>query len=219
MQSRSDMDNPARVTAAVLGVVLIAATIPYFIFSGGGEGATTYTVSWNQATAGSGSQGIAATPAGGPTPQELDVPVRDQRVSNATVEIENCNDTAVNPVQADAVLTFTLLYENSTAKDADGQDISGQATCDSPGPFTFELGGHPDVGSTDADSTAQALENAYGRSGNRTGTYTVQFSWMRPAGSGPPLPLPGQAVFTGTVALEIQSWRATANQQGQEAPR
>lgn len=214
MPSRADMDRPATVTAALLGVLLIAATIPYFVFGGGGGG-ITYDIAWSQTSAASGTDAIG--PSG---QQEFDVLVGDQRVSNATIEIGACADSAQNPLQADAVLTFTLQYENATAKDSSGQDITGQATCDSPGPFRFELGDHPDVGSVQAGSADEAEAKAYGTSGNRTGTYTLQYSWSRPAGTVPPLPLPvGQPLFTGNVVLEIESWRATANEQGPEAPR
>lgn len=215
MPSRADMDRPAMVTAAILGFVLILVTIPYFAFGGGGGGSATYDITWSQASA-----GAATAPVGSGSEQSISVVVRDQRVSNATIEVAACADSAQAPLQEDAVLSYTLLYENETANDASGQAIEGQITVDDCGPFTFALGGHPDVGSTDADSMDQAMENAYGDSGNRTGTYTLRFSWDRPDGQVPPLPVPvGQPVFSGTVELEIQSWRATANEQGQEVPR
>lgn len=215
MSSRADMDRPASVTAAILGVLLIAITIPYFAFGGGGGGAT-YGITWSEVPAGSSDAAIG--PAG--TPQSSSVAVRDQLVSNVTVEIVGCADTAQQPVQQDAVLTYTLLYENETAEDSSGQAIEGQATCDSPGPFAFEVAGHPDVGSVDAGSADAAVDEAFRDASNRTGTYQLQFSWSRPAGQVPPLPLPvGQPAFTGTVSLGLESWRATANEQVPEAPR
>jgi hypothetical protein len=209
------MDRPATVTAAILGVVLIGITVPYFAFGGGGGAGATYNISWSQTTAATGTM-----PVGTGSQQSLPVVVRDQHVSNVTIEIAGCADSAQNPIQADAVLTYTLQFENATAKDADGQDITGQATCASAGPFTFELGGHPEVGSVKATSDGEAVKKAWSGATNTTGTYTLQFSWSRPPGTIPPLPLPvGQPVFTGTMGLEVQSWRATANAPDQEAPR
>ena len=214
MSSRADMDRPARVTAAILGIVLIVVTIPYFVFGGGGGGAT-YDITWTEVQAGSSDVGI------GPqnTPQEANVAVRDQLISNVTIQIVGCADTA-NPLQQPATMTYTLLYENETAQDADGQPIEGTASCSLAGPFRFQVADHPDIGSVEADSADAAVDEAFRGGGNRTGTYTLQFSWSRPSGPVPPLPLPvGQPAFTGTVSLELESWRATANEQGQEAPR
>ena len=215
MSSRADMDRPASVTAAILGVVLIAITIPYFAFGGGGGGAT-YDITWTEVSYGSADTAIG--PAN--TPQTLPVAVRDQLVSNVTIEITVCADSAQAPLQQDAVLTYTLLWENETAEDSDGNPIEGQATCDSAGPFRFEVAGHPDIGSVQADSQDAAIDEAFREASNRTGTYQLQFSWARPAGQVPPLPIPvGQPTFTGTMSLEVESWRATANEQTQEAPR
>ncbi|HUR26029.1 MAG TPA: hypothetical protein VM327_08475 [Candidatus Thermoplasmatota archaeon] len=223
MPSRADMDRPASVTTALLGVVLIAITIPYFgiPFLGvdpviGQGGGTTYAVTWSESSAGTGATAIG--PAG--SPQEVNVAVRNQRVSNVTIEVAPCADTAQAPLQQPATLTFTLLFENETAKDGAGKAIEGQATCNSPGPFTFDVADHPDVGSIEAASSDAAIDQAYDGAGNRTGTYTLQFSWSRPPGTAPPLPIPvAQPAFTGTVTLDVESWRATANEQGQEAPR
>lgn len=215
MPSRDDMDRPAMVTAAILGFVLIAVTIPYFAFGGGGGGAT-YDITWTEV--GAGSSDVAIGPAN--TPQQASVPVRDQLVSNVTIAIVGCADSAQAPVQQPATLTYTLLYENETAKDSDGADIEGQASCANDGPFTFEVAAHPDVGSVDASSSDAAVDDAFRGGGNRTGTFTLQFSWSRPAGQVPPLPIPGgQPAFTGTVSLEVEAWRATANERAQEAPR
>jgi hypothetical protein len=215
MPSRDDMDRPAMVTAAILGFALIAVTIPYFAFGGAGGG-TTYDIAWSEV--GAGSSDVAIGPAN--APQQASVAVRDQLVSNVTIEIVGCADPAQQPVQQPATLSYTLLYENETAKDSDGADIEGQASCANDGPFTFEVAAHPDVGSVDASSTDAAVDEAFRSAANRTGTFTLQFSWSRPAGQVPPLPIPGgQPAFTGTVSLDVESWRAVANEQGQEVPR
>lgn len=214
MPSRADMDRPAMVTAAILGFVLIIVTIPYFAFGGGGDGAT-YDISWSEVAA--GSSDVAIGPQG--TPQEASVTVRDQFVSNVTIAIVGCADSA-NALQQPATLTYELLYENETVQDSSGQPVEGQASCALDGPFAFEIAAHPDIGSLEASSADAAVDEAFRGGGNRTGTFTLQFSWSRPAGQVPPLPIPvGQPAFTGTVSLEVEAWRAVANEQGQEVPR
>lgn len=216
MPSRADMDRPAIATAALLGAILIGITIPYFAF-GGDSGGATYLIGWSQDSHAEGNAAIG--PAG--TEQEFDVVVRDQRVSNVTIEVDPCADSAQPPLQQNALLTFTLLFENETAMDSDGNPITrNDVSCDNAGPFTYAIGGHPDVGSVDADSAGAALDEAWSGSGNATGTYTVRFEWTRPAGQVPNLPIPvGQPAFTGNVRLIVDSWRATANPEAQEVPR
>ena len=211
MPSRSDMDRPASAVAAIAGVVLIAVSLLLFAFVVGGDEGKTYDIAWTEAPETMATAVIGASGA----PQEVVLVVRDALASNLTIQIDGCTDTAQAPVQQDAVLTYTLEYENQTAQ-SDGQPIEGQLTCDAPS-ATFQVADHPDVGSASGANADEAEAEAYG-TGNETGTYVLQFSWSRPAGNVPPIPLPvGQPVFTGTMSLEVLSWRATANEQTEES--
>lgn len=211
MPSRADMDRPAIATVAVLGVLLIAVSVPFL--RGGGEG-TAYGITWAEASAGRASNAIG--PQG--SPQDVTVPVRHVLVSTAVVHVDPCADTAQPPVQMPAVLAFELFYENETALDHEGRPIArDDVTCDNAGPFEFTLAERPDVAARTAESVEQAERDAYG-DGNRTGTYRLEYRWERAGGV--PLPLPvGQPAFTGTVELEVLAWRATAQEPGQEVPR
>jgi hypothetical protein len=207
MPSRADMDRPASVTAALIGVVLIAITLPYFLSGGAPSGANEYTITWSQVSAASQD-----APVGTGSPQTLQVPVRDQRVSNITIEVAGCTDSAQQPLQQPAVLTFTLKFENQTVNDASGRPVAeNDVSCQNAGPFVYAMDGHPDVASMRADSAGEAERDSYG-AGNRTGTYQLTFSWNRPPGTIPNLPIPvGQPVFTGAMAIELQAWHANAN--------
>lgn len=206
MSSRADMDRPASVTAALIGLALIAITLPYFL-SGGPGGGTTYDIAWSQAS--SGEQSAPRGAANADT--VVTVTVADVVPSNATVLFAPCTDGAQPPLTQPATITWSL-------REGDRELDGGSTTCADPGPFVVPLDAQPDVGSIEADSAADAEEAAYGDA-NRTTTYTLTFRWNRPAGATGPIPLPAPAgpVLTGT--LEIQEWRATANAPDQEVPR
>jgi hypothetical protein len=207
MSSRADMDRPASVTAALIGVALIAITLPYFL-SGGPGGGTTYDITWSQATAGESS-----APSGAANQDVVvTVTVADRVPSNASVLFAPCTDGAQPPLTQPATITWSV-------REGDRELDSGTTTCNAdPGPFVVPLDGQPDVGSIEADSASDAEQAAYGDA-NRTATYTLTFRWSRPAGATGPLPLPPPAgpLLTGT--LEVQEWRATANTPDQEVPR
>ncbi|MHB1262692.1 MAG: hypothetical protein ACYC2H_13375 [Thermoplasmatota archaeon] len=203
MPSRADMDRPASVTAAVLGVVLIGITIPYFVF-GGGAGETEYAIGWSEATSGTGQAPNAA--AG--SPAEATVTVTDGLPSTAIVEFPSCNDGATTPLQQQASITWTL-FEGTEQK---GQ---GTASCDNAGPFPVAIDPAPDVASMSAGSADEAVEKAYDAASNETATFRLVFTWTRGGG----LPIGPQPAFSTTGTLEIQEWRATANVPDAEAPR
>jgi hypothetical protein len=199
------MDRPASVTAAILGVVLIAITVPYFLSGNGG--ATAYTVSWSQPTAGEKSANAGAANA----PVTVTVPVSSRIPSNATISFQPCQDGAQPPLSSAATITWTLKEGDRTLDD-------GTLTCaQAATPTVVALGGHPNVASSTADSGSAAERAAESGSLNRSATYTLTFSWSRPGGVGG-LPVPPPA-FSVTGSLEVKAWHATANTPDQEAPR
>lgn len=203
MPSRADMDRPASVTAAVLGVVLIGITIPYFVF-GDDEGSQEYLITWSESTSGTGQAPSAA--AG--SPAEASVTVTDRLPSSAVIEFTPCNDGATAPVQQQAAIAWTL-FEGTQQK---GQ---GTASCNDSGPFEVAIDPAPDVASMVASSAEEAQAKAYDAASNETATFRLVFSWSRGGG----LPVGPQPAFSTTGTLEIKEWRATANVPDAEAPR
>lgn len=207
MPSRADMDRPASVTAAVLGLVLIGITIPYFLFGGGG-GSQDYAISWSEAEASSKEGPVGAQVS------RIEAPVSDVRASSLTVEFEPCDDNTVQGLYGAVTITFRLL-DGTTEID------SGTATCGNSGPFNFPLAAQPDVGEFSADSSAEAIESlwAANRDANRTTTYVLEVSSQRGGSTVPVTPPAGGPSFSATARLEVNAWRATANVPDAEAPR
>jgi hypothetical protein len=199
------MDRPASVTAAILGVVLIAITIPYFAFGGGGGGGNAYSITWTATTAAE-----QQAPSGAANADAVVTVTVTGQPAKALIEFDPCADAGGNAVQPAATITWTLREGSRQVGDP------GTASCANNGPFSVDLGNHSDTAEANADSAGAAAKSAYGNA-NHTATYTLTFRWSRPAGPAP-LPLPA-AAFSTTGHLEIQTWRATANLPDQEAPR
>ncbi len=195
MPSRADMDRPATVTAAALGIVLIAVSVPFLGSTGGG--ATEYLIAWTQETAGSASQPNA----GQNTDATVRLTVQGRHPSNATIEFNPCNDGAAAPLQQPATITWSLREDNRTLRE------NQQASCANRGPFAVELHPHPDIGSAEGENATAAAESAERHSG--VYTYTLTFRYTRPTAPGG-LPLPTPA-FSATGNLEVQAWHAIAN--------
>lgn len=201
MPSRADMDRPATVTAALLGVVLIAVSAPFLASSGGG--ATRYDISWTQVSYALNNQAAGAANAD----TSVSISVEGRHPSNATVTFNPCSDAAQPPLSQPATITWSLKAGNTTLQD------NQQASCANPGPFTVALHPHPDVGSAEGSNATEAARGAEAYAGKTT--YTLTFRWSRPAGATGPLPLPPPA-FSTAGRLEIKTWHAIANVPPQE---
>lgn len=207
MPSRSEMDMPATVTAFVLGVVLIGASVPFLK----SKGPDSFAISWSEESFGKASAPNAPT-AG--TDAMAMVTVMGRYPSNATITFAPCVDPAQPPLQQPATITWSLTK--------DGQPVAGAkdqtATCANKGPFTVKLGPHPDIGSATGSNATVAGHTAETAGAPANTTYMLTFKWTRPAGATGPLPLP-PPTFGTTGTLEVKVWHATANAPGQGATR
>lgn len=207
MTPRSAMDRPATVVTALLGVALIAVSLPFLVAEDGD--ASDYTIVWSEGLHGS-SQANAA--AGQGTTTTVTVPVTGAQVATARIEVPTCTDGATAPLQSAATLTWRLLAGTSTTPLDEGT-----ATCASRPAVEVALGEHGDIGSTSATSVAAAAEKAYAAGTNQTLAYRLEFSWSRPAApAGLPLPDPG---FSASMRLTVNEWLATANAADEEVVR
>lgn len=199
MTSRSAMDLPATVMTALLGVALIAVSLPFLLASE--EGGREYGIAWTEGLHGSsqanvGAQGATTT---------VSVPVTGAQVASARIEFPSCTDGFTAPVQSPATLTWRLFEGTSTTVIEDGTATCAQATA-----VTVQLDAHADIASTSAASADAAQAKAYGAGENQTTSYRLEFSWNRPAAVGG-LPLPAPA-FSASMKLTVNEWLATANE-------
>lgn len=203
MPSRSEMDRPATVLVALLGVVLIVVTIPYFVGDDGGS--TEYDIAWTATEHGSSQ---ASTGAAGST-TTVEVPLVDAIPAVARVSRESCTDGG-NALSGTATITWTLFKGETEIGD-------GTFTCAGADEAEVDLGAQPDVAAANAGSADEAEAEAYAVGTNETAEYRLEFSWARSGGA--PLPLPVPAAFTATLKLTVDQWTATANDPDPEVPR
>lgn len=206
MTSRSAMDRPAQVTAALLGVVLIVVSLALFQLVPDEEGGNRYAITWTQADHANSEANLGA--AGATT--TITVPVNMAQPSNATIEFPTCNDGFTAPLQSAATITWRLFEgDNGTAID------DGSTTCAGATTVTVPLGAHADIGELTADSAEDAQQDAESRTARST-SYRLEVSWTRPANTVPVLPAPS---FSASAKLTIQEWVAAANEPTEEATR
>lgn len=204
MTSRPQMDRPAQVTAALLGVVLIVVSLALFQIVPDEDGGNRYTIAWTQAEHGNSQANLGSA---GTT---IRVPVTMAQPSNATIEFPTCNDGFTAPVQNAAVIAWSLFEgDNTTAIQ------QGTTTCASAAAVPVSLGPHADIGELTANSADEAKQTAEGRTA-RTTSYRLEVSWSRATGTVPVLPPP---TFSASAKLTIQEWVAAANPVTQEATR
>lgn len=198
MTSHNDMDRPATVLSASLGVVLIAISVLLFLFVGGGAG-TTYDIAWSETQVAQDDNTFAAQG----TMQTASITTPFAIVSNVTITLD-CGDTPGTPARP-ATVAWTLKEGGQTL-------ASGTTSCaDNPEVDRVAIGPHPDVGSMKAGSASGAEEKSYAAGTNATHTYTLEFQYTRPAAQVPnPLPV-GQPSITGGMGLYAEAWHATAN--------
>ena len=206
MTSRNDMDRPATVLSASLGVVLIAVSIVLFLFVGDGDG-TRYNIAWTEVEVAQGDNTFAAQG----TTQTASLTTPFAQVSNVTVTMD-CADTPGTPARP-ATVSWTLKEGSETL-------ASGTAACASDDEVQrVAIAPHADVGSVSAGSASEAEDEAYDAGDNETRTFTLEFSYTRPAAPGG-IGLPvGAPSINGGMGLVAEAWLATANEPGQEATR
>jgi hypothetical protein len=203
MTSRNDMDRPATVLSASLGVVLIAVSILLFVFVGG-SAAKSYTVTWNQAEAGR-SQPAAFASAAGTQAQTTPFTVHGD-LSNVTVLMESCNDNrGAGNVAPAAAITWELFKDNASYK-------TGTAQCTAGDAYAFALHMHPDVGSVKAKSAPGAQDAVWAGHTNQTHTFYLKFQYAR-GGNTNGLPIPGvQPTFSGRMQVTVDKWVSAVNE-------
>lgn len=203
MTSRTDMDRPATVFAAVVGVALIAVSLPFLITNEGGL--ERYNLAWRQV-----EDGSADAPFAGNGQTATVTLAASGLLSNITVTMLSCVDQ--RNLDPPASITWTLF------KDGASYD-QGTASCpNNVGDVkTIALHGHPDKGSVTADSASGAEAKSYSdsRYPNATHEFRLEFRWSRTSNVPAGLPV-GSSTFSGRMGLRADEWRVTANAQDQE---
>lgn len=196
MSSRTDMDRPATVLAAVVGLVLIAASLPFLILDGGDD-SQRYLITWSETQIG---QTDAAF--GGPGAEIPATTMVSGMVSNVTVTLECSDNRGPNNIHPPVTITWELFEDNRSIR-------SGTTACTPGDVEKVNRTPQPDVGAATAESPGAAESTAYD---NSTHTYRLEFTWTRPAGNVPGgLPV-GQPTFAGRMGLDVEAWHATANE-------
>jgi len=215
MPGRQDWDRPATVIAAVLGLLVLAGSLPFTVIAfnelpenGGGPGPATFDVAWKEAALASGSAQIQDG-----TQTAKAVVQANGTLAGVSVRVApgDCTDTANAQLQqAKAQATWKLEVADGNGTRTLG---SGSFTCpDGLATQSFKLAEHaPDIAAATTGNATQVQRQAP----QQRATLTLTLSWTRSGGPLPGLPNnPLNPTFSakGTVDVTAYSPTVTAHQ-------
>jgi hypothetical protein len=213
LTSRSDMDKPAALIAALIGVVIILVALPFTI-AAFPQTPKAYDVAWGEKAMGSASVIIASDTAH----QSATFSPRDFQPASIKVETVPCSDTFnANLQQSPATLHVVLTRAGAggALKDVTFPCSAAGTT----GTFTVKLGDHADIATAQATDpeTAKKLVWLDAMSGNVTGaSYTVDVTASRPASGIPTLPVTPATPLTASIKFTVYGWDAAVNEHQKE---
>jgi hypothetical protein len=220
LTSRSDLDRPATVIAAVVGLVVILVALPFTI-AAFPQTPKSYDVAWGERPVASASLTV-------PTDSNtwtLDLPVANFQPASVKVETPVCTDTFNPQLQQQPATLHVRLTEKRGSTTSVLKDIPdvrcADKDADGKGTFTVHLGGHFDVATTQANDAATAKKIAWldASAMNVTGsTYTLEVTPSRSAGTLPALPV-APTSLAASLRLTVNGWDAALNEHQKEVGR
>lgn len=207
MTSRRSLDTPAALICLALGVVVVAASLPFAI-QALPESAKGFDIAWRESHV--AEKGVTVASQTGSYKADITV---SGLASSLTIDPTGaCNDQFRAPIQSPATLSFKVT-KTVNGKTADVPGASGSYTCATKDAAkkTVVLNAHPDVASKQTTSESNAIRQTWAGVSNETATYTLEVTPSRPAETLPIGTLPVAASqLTASVKLMLMEWDAVA---------
>ena len=222
MTDRKEWDRPAALIALVLGLLVVAGSLPFTVLAfcaKEGCGATPpepkeFLVIWATNHAGDRSASIGK-------PSEIPVlgPVARVTLSGT------CVDEFDDRYQQAATFNYTLARKVSGQ--ADEMVRSGTFTCDggvpSGLPLVFDVEPHPELSSISALNSTEALREAKNRTAEEPTIFVLRVAASRPQTQVGGIPVPDPGVSPPRAEADLtavfERWAAGVQEKPQEAPR
>lgn len=203
MPSRSDLDMPATVIAAVIGVAIIAVALPFTI-SAFPQTPKSYDATW-------GERAIDTKTLTVPTETgtyRATVAGSDFQPASIKVEVQCSDSFNANLQQQAATLRVKLTRAGAAAA------LKEETLPCADGSFTVTLGSHADVAGAQANSaeTAEKVVWLDAMAGNTTATYTLEVAPSRPPSGVPTLPVTPPTSLTATLRVTLNAWDVAMNE-------
>jgi hypothetical protein len=213
LTSRSDLDKPAALIAAIIGVVIILVALPFTI-AAFPQTPKAYDATW-------GERAVDATTLTVPSETgsyRATVSARDFQPASVKVEIPTCSDAFSAQFQQNAAtmrvkLTETRGSASRVLKETPPMQCPGEG-------FTIKLGDHADVATAQATDAATAKKivwlDAMAQNATGVSTYTLEVTPSRPASQVPTLPVTPPTSLGATVRLTLYGWDVAMNEHQKE---
>jgi hypothetical protein len=211
LTSRSDLDKPAAIIAALVGLAIILVALPFTIAAFPAT-PKSFDAAWGEKAVGSTSLTVPTET----NTYTANVPVADFQQASVRVETTVCTDTFNPQLQQSAASLHLRLTERRggatrVLKDVAGVTCADKAT-DGKGTFSVRLGEHADVATAQAPDAATAKRIAWldASAMNVTGSvYTLEVTPSRAAGM---LPLPvAPTSLAASLRLTVNGWDVAMN--------
>jgi hypothetical protein len=213
LTSRRDLDKPAAVIAAVVGIVIIVVALPFTI-AAFPQTPKTFDAAWGEKTTGSRTLTVP-TDTG---TYKAEVTGTNFQPASIQVDTTVCTDTHDATFQQAAA---SLHLKLTTTRGASSQVLEDRTfKCPDGIHLGHKLGDHADVTGAQARDAVIAkkivwldasLANATGPS-----TYTLEVTASRPAPGIPTLPVTPAASLGVSLRLTLNAWDAVLNEHQKE---
>jgi hypothetical protein len=210
LTSRSDLDTPATVIAAALGVVIILVALPFTI-AAFPQTPKSYDATWGERLLDSKTLTVA-----GEARFTASVSARDFQPASIKVETTACADTFNPQFQQQAANLHVKLSSGSTLLKELDMKCPGEG-------FTVKLGDHADVASAQASNpeTAKRIVWLDASAANATGTlaYTLEVVASRTASPLQQIPVTPATTLAASLRVSLYGWDATMNEHQKEVAK
>ncbi|HUR63619.1 MAG TPA: hypothetical protein VM241_03970 [Candidatus Thermoplasmatota archaeon] len=210
MTSRSDLDTPATVIAAALGVAVILVALPFTI-AAFPQTPKSYDAAWGERLL--DSKTLPVTAEGRFT---ATVSARDVQPASIKVETTACADTFNPQFQQQAANLHVKLSSGSTLLKEIDMKCPGEG-------FTVKLGDHADVASAQASNpeTAKRIVWLDASATNATGalSYTLEVVASRTASPLQQIPITPATTLAASLRVSLSGWDVTMNEHQKEVAK
>lgn len=216
MTTRSDHDLPATIIAAVVGVLIIAAALPFTI-AAFPQTPKSYDATWGERAV--DTEAITVAAATGTYKATLSA--TDFQPASIMVETTGCSDSA-NPSLQQSPASLRVVLRRDGSSDVLHQVDFPCSEATSKGTFTVSLGSHYDIAGAQAQNaeTAEKIVWLDAVAANTTASYTLEVTPSRAASSIPPgLPGPLAPTLAASLKVTLNGWDVTLNEHQKEVLR
>jgi hypothetical protein len=205
MSSRRAHDQPAVLIAALLGGIIVLASLPFTVdaFRRESDKGSDIAISWSEGPAHASTATVDTNTATATTKVLFTGIPAMVHVASKT-----CSDSATSSPVPQPAASITVKVSKTVGTKEEQLGSVTYSCANVPDPVFMKMTDHPDIGKVTAKSDQEALDSLKSR--EETATYTITVTTSRPASTLPPAIPVGAPTLTADVELAVHGWVASA---------